>query len=188
MQERQDDYYREIKQQVLKEEAGPETSSTMKRLEWLAVAGEEVAAPQRGGAAPPAFLAEVVGQDRAIQALLAKVASPFPQHVILYGPPGVGKTTVARLVLEKAKPMPHTPFAQDAPFVEVDGTTLRWDPREVTNPLLGSVHDPIYQGARRDLAESGVPEPRTGLVTDADGGVLFIDEIGEMDPCSRRSC
>ena len=78
--------------------------------------------------------------------------------------------------------MPHTPFAEDAPFVEVDGTTLRWDPREVTNPLLGSVHDPIYQGARRDLAESGVPEPRTGLVTDAHGGVLFIDEIGEMDP------
>ena len=42
-------------------------------------------------------------------------------------------------------------FQPDAPFVEVDGTTLRWDPRDVTNPLLGSVHDPIYQGARRDL-------------------------------------
>ncbi|MDD4170432.1 MAG: sigma 54-interacting transcriptional regulator, partial [Desulfotomaculaceae bacterium] len=43
-------------------------------------------------------------------------------------------------------------------------------------------HDPIYQGARRDLAETGVPEPKLGLVTDAHGGVLFIDEIGEMDP------
>jgi len=64
----------------------------------------------------------------------------------------------------------------------VDGTTLRWDPREVTNPLLGSVHDPIYQGAKRDLAEGGVPEPKLGLVTEAHGGVLFIDEIGEMDP------
>lgn len=58
---------------------------------------------------------------------------------------------------------------------------MRWDPREVTNPLLGSVHDPIYQGARRDLAEGGVPEPKLGLVTEAHGGVLFIDEIGEMD-------
>ena len=65
--------------------------------------------------------------------------------------------------------------------MEVNGATLRWDPREVTNPLLGSVHDPIYQGARRDLAETGVPEPKLGLVTDAHGGVLFIDEIGEMD-------
>ena len=130
----------------------------------------------------PAAMSEIVGQDRAVRALLAKVASPFPQHVILYGPPGVGKTTAARLALEEAKKVKLAPFAADARFVEVDGTTLRWDPREVTNPLLGSVHDPIYQGAKRDLAEGGVPEPKLGLVTDAHGGVLFIDEIGEMDP------
>ena len=51
----------------------------------------------------------------------------------------------------------------------------------MTNPLLGSVHDPIYQGAQKSLADSGVPEPKPGLVTDAHGGILFIDEIGEMD-------
>lgn len=62
------------------------------------------------------------------------------------------------------------------------GTTLRWDPREVTNPLLGSMHDPIYQGAKKGLSESGVPESKLGLVTEAHGGVLFIDEIDEMDP------
>ena len=77
--------------------------------------------------------------------------------------------------------MKFTPFDEDSRFVEVDGTTLRWDPREITNPLLGSVHDPIYQGSKRDLAEVGVPEPKTGLVTEAHGGVLFIDEIGELD-------
>ena len=65
--------------------------------------------------------------------------------------------------------------------METDGTTLRWDPRDMTNPLLGSVHDPIYQGAQKSLADSGVPEPKPGLVTDAHGGILFIDEIGEMD-------
>jgi len=65
--------------------------------------------------------------------------------------------------------------------VETDGTTLRWDPRDMTNPLLGSVHDPIYQGAQKNLADIGVPEPKPGLVTDAHGGILFIDEIGEMD-------
>ena len=51
----------------------------------------------------------------------------------------------------------------------------------MTNPLLGSVHDPIYQGARRDLADGGIPEPKPGMVTEAHGGILFIDEIGEMD-------
>jgi len=129
----------------------------------------------------PAELAEIVGQERAVKSLQAKLSSPYPQHLLLYGPPGVGKTTAARLVLEAARATKYTPFAEDAPFVETDGTTLRWDPRDITNPLLGSVHDPIYQGARRDLADSGVPEPKPGLVTDAHGGILFIDEIGEMD-------
>jgi ATP-dependent Lon protease len=58
---------------------------------------------------------------------------------------------------------------------------LRWDSREATNPLLGSVHDPIYQGSRREFAELGIPEPKLGLVTRSHGGVLFIDEIGELD-------
>src|SRR5579875_1453097 len=130
----------------------------------------------------PTKLDQIVGQEAAIAALLAKIASPFPQHVILFGPPGVGKTTVARLALEAAKRRGFTPFKADAPFIEASGSTLRWDPRETTNPLLGSVHDPIYQGSRRDFAESGIPEPKLGLVTRAHGGVLFIDEIGEMDP------
>ena len=129
----------------------------------------------------PKSLEEIVGQERAVKSLRAKLASPYPQHLILYGPPGVGKTTAARLVLEAVKSLDYSPFEEDAPFVETDGTTLRWDPRDMTNPLLGSVHDPIYQGAQKSLAESGVPEPKPGLVTDAHGGILFIDEIGEMD-------
>ncbi|GFR35122.1 hypothetical protein TCEA9_09340 [Thermobrachium celere] len=124
---------------------------------------------------------EIVGQERALTALISKLCSPYPQHVILYGPPGVGKTTAARLALKIAKEFKTSVFREDAPFVEVDGTTLRWDPREITSPLLGSVHDPIYQGAKRDFIETGIPEPKLGLVTKAHGGVLFIDEIGEMD-------
>lgn len=181
MQDRHEEYYREIKQQVLKEDSGPENPSTLKKLEQLNELDQKRLARTAMEVLRPSTLQEVVGQASAIRAILAKIASPFPQHIILYGPPGVGKTTVARLALEEAKRLRHTPFAVDAPFVEVDGTTMRWDPREVTNPLLGSVHDPIYQGARRDMAESGVPEPKLGLVTEAHGGVLFIDEIGELD-------
>ncbi|MCS7173819.1 MAG: Lon family ATP-dependent protease [Armatimonadetes bacterium] len=182
MNQRQDEYLQEIRLQVLRERTGPETAATRKKLEELEALDRIRLSQSALEVLRPRRLREVVGQDRAIRALLAKLATPYPQHVILYGPPGVGKTTVARLVLEEARKLPYTPFGPHAPFVEVDGSTLRWDHREVTNPLLGSVHDPIYQGSRRDFAEGGIPEPKLGLVTKAHGGVLFIDEIGEMDP------
>ncbi|MEA2664359.1 MAG: ATP-dependent Lon protease [Candidatus Eremiobacteraeota bacterium] len=175
------DYLRELRLEALREEAGPETPATQKRLADLQALDARGLARAALDVLRPKALAEVVGQEAAVKALIAKLASPYPQHVILYGPPGVGKTTVARLALELAKARPHAPFGADAPFVEAAGTTLRWDARETTNPLLGSVHDPIYQGARRDFADGGVPEPKLGLVTKAHAGVLFIDEIGEMD-------
>ncbi|MGI9861053.1 Lon family ATP-dependent protease [Moorella naiadis] len=182
MQERHEDYIQEIRRQVLKEGSGPENAQTLKKLAILEKMSHINLSRTILEALRPRSLQEIVGQEQAVQSILAKLASPFPQHMIIYGPPGVGKTTAARLALEEARKISRSPFKAGAPFVEVDGTTLRWDPREVTNPLLGSVHDPIYQGARRDLAENGVPEPKPGLVTEAHGGVLFIDEIGEMDP------
>lgn len=182
MEERHGEYVKEIRMQVLKEEGGVETPQSQKKLEKLRQMEEKGLTRSLNQALRPAKLDEIVGQERAVEVLRSKLASPFPQHLIMYGPPGVGKTTAARLVLEEARKLQYTPFEDDAPFVEVDGSTLRWDPRDITNPLIGSVHDPIYQGARRDLADSAVPEPKPGLVTDAHGGILFIDEIGEMDP------
>ncbi len=178
---RHHEYLRDLKLEALREEAGPETPATQRKLGDLNALDGRKLNTAALDVLRPRTLAEIVGQESAIRALIAKMASPYPQHVILYGPPGVGKTTVARLALELAKARPHAPFAADAPFVEASGTTLRYDHRETTNPLLGSVHDPIYQGSRREFAEGGIPEPKLGLVTRAHGGVLFIDEIGEMD-------
>lgn len=181
MQERHLEYVKEVRMQVLKEESGPDNAQTLKKYAELEILESRSLSRSTLELMRPQTLEDVVGQERAIKSLLTKLSSPFPQHILVYGPPGVGKTTVARLALQYAKKKEYTPFAHNAPFIEVDGTTLRWDPREVTNPLLGSVHDPIYQGAKRDLAEGSVPEPKLGLVTDAHGGVLFIDEIGELD-------
>lgn len=182
LEENHQDYVKDIRMQVLNEEnpkaESPQAEKKREKLEAL----EKVSLTQSiMELLRPSSLDEIVGQPRAIRSLLAKLSSPYPQHLLLYGPPGVGKTTAARLVLEEARKVKQSPFDEDAPFVETDGATLRWDPRDMTNPLLGSVHDPIYQGARRDLADGGIPEPKPGLVTDAHGGILFVDEIGEMD-------
>ena len=182
LEENHQDYVQDIRMQVLKDEKSaiesPQAAKKREELEAL----EKVHLTQSVmELLRPKTLEEVVGQERAVKALASKLASPYPQHLLLYGPPGVGKTTAARIVLEAVKKEAHSPFAENAPFVETDGTTLRWDSRDMTNPLLGSVHDPIYQGARRDLADGGIPEPKPGMVTEAHGGILFIDEIGEMD-------
>lgn len=129
----------------------------------------------------PTSFDEIVGQKEGLKALKAALCGPNPQHVLIYGPPGVGKTAAARLVLEEAKRNPVSPFKSEAKFVELDATTARFDERGIADPLIGSVHDPIYQGAG-PLGIAGVPQPKPGAVTKAHGGVLFLDEIGELHP------
>ncbi|WP_257346384.1 ATP-dependent protease LonB [Pseudalkalibacillus decolorationis] len=129
----------------------------------------------------PSRFDEIIGQAEGIRALQAALCGPNPQHVIIYGPPGVGKTAAARIVLEEAKKNKRSPFRPTAIFVELDATTARFDERGIADPLIGSVHDPIYQGAGA-MGQAGIPQPKPGAVTNAHGGVLFIDEIGELHP------
>ncbi|MCP1306778.1 ATP-dependent protease LonB [Paenibacillus tyrfis] len=129
----------------------------------------------------PNTMEDIVGQKEGLRALKAALCGANPQHVIIYGPPGVGKTAAARVVLEEAKKNPESPFRPDAKFTEIDATTARFDERGIADPLIGSVHDPIYQGAGA-MGVAGIPQPKPGAVTKAHGGILFIDEIGELHP------
>src|SRR5690554_3183052 len=129
----------------------------------------------------PQNFSEIVGQKDGLRALRSALCGANPQHIIIYGPPGVGKTAAARVVLEEAKANPRSPFAVSAKFIELDATTARFDERGIADPLIGSVHDPIYQGAGA-MGVAGIPQPKPGAVTKAHGGVLFIDEIGELHP------
>src|SRR3989304_1143669 len=71
-------------------------------------AGLERAAPRPlADRLRPKRLAEVVGQDHLVgpQGTLTRMlASKRPQSMILWGPPGTGKTTVARLLADEANP------------------------------------------------------------------------------------
>lgn len=122
---------------------------------------------------------DIVGQADGIKALRAALWGQNPQHILIYGPPGVGKTAAARIILNEVKKSPGTPFKKDAPFIETDATIMRCDEQGFADPLIGSVHDPIYQGSGA-FGQNGIPQPKIGAVTKAHGGVLFIDEIGEL--------
>ena len=172
-------FLRQIRKEKKAEpEAAKERSRELERLTRLRAVSLTEPLAER---ARPAEMKDIVGQQEGIRALQAILCGSNPQHVLIYGPPGVGKTCAARLVLECAKQSPGTPFLPDAPFIEADATCMRFDERAIADPLIGSVHDPIYQGAGR-LGSQGLPQPKPGAVTKAHGGVLFLDEIGELHP------
>ena len=95
--------------------------------------------------ARPKNVNEIIGQDDGIRAIKAALCGPDPQHILIYGPAGVGKTAAARVALECAKKSNGTPFSKNAKFIETDATIMRYDERSIADPLIGSVHDPIYQ-------------------------------------------
>jgi len=165
-------------QQTTKISIGKESKKELEKLKNLRLI--HLTEPLSEKTRPNSFK-EIIGQDDGLRALKAALCGPNPQHVIIYGPPGIGKTAAARAALNEAKKIPFSPFKEDAPFIEMDATTLRFDERGIADPLIGSVHDPIYQGAGA-YGAAGIPQPKPGAVTKAHGGVLFIDEIGELHP------
>ncbi len=172
-------FYRQLQQQKKAQPtARRESAREMERLTRMRAI--RLSEPLSERVRPAAF-EDIIGQEDGVKSLKAILCGANPQHVLIYGPPGVGKTCAARLVLEAAKQSEGTPFREDAPFIEIDATCVRFDERAIADPLLGSVHDPIYQGAG-PLGMQGVPQPKPGAVSKAHGGVLFLDEIGELHP------
>ena len=83
----------------------------------------------------PTEFKDIVGQEDGIKSLKAILCGKNPQHVIIYGPPGIGKTCAARLVLEAAKKSAGTPFLPNAPFIEMDATCVRFDERAIADAI-----------------------------------------------------
>jgi transcriptional regulatory protein RtcR len=97
-------------------------------------------------------------------ARIEQVASASAAPLLLTGPTGAGKSKLARRIYELKKVRQRV----TGPFVEVNCATVRGDAAMST--LFGHVRG-SFTGALRD---------RPGLLRAADGGVLFLDEIGEL--------
>ena len=99
LEENHQDYVKDIRLQVLEEEKVPvESPQAVKKREALEKMDQIHLTQSVMELLRPKTLEEIVGQPRAVRSLFSKLSSPYPQHLLLYGPPGVGKTTAARLV------------------------------------------------------------------------------------------
>jgi transcriptional regulatory protein RtcR len=96
--------------------------------------------------------------------LIERVAVRSKAPILLAGPTGAGKSHLARKIYE----LKHARHQVKGPFVEVNCATLRGDGAMST--LFGHVKG-AFTGAASD---------RPGLLRSANGGILFLDEIGEL--------
>jgi transcriptional regulatory protein RtcR len=100
----------------------------------------------------------------ALVARIEQVAAVSRAPILLGGPTGAGKTVLARRIYDLKK----SRNLVDGPFVELNCATIRGD--QAMSALFG----------HRKGAFTGALADRDGLLKKADGGVLFLDEIGEL--------
>lgn len=106
----------------------------------------------------------LIGDSPVMQILqnnINRIAGSSARTILLQGPSGTGKTAVAREIHALSQ-------LADQPFMEVNCAAL---PESLLEAELFGAEKGAYTGAHKR---------RRGLIEVADGGVLFLDEIGEL--------
>lgn len=105
----------------------------------------------------------IIGTSPAIQSVFKRIAlvAPTAACVLITGESGTGKELVARAVHA------HSP-RRDKPFLPVHVAAL--NPNLVESELFGHTKG----------AFTGADKPRDGLLTLADGGTVFLDELADI--------
>lgn len=139
-----------------------------------AIAGS-AAAPKAPAPAPANAdpFARLIGSDGSLrtqveQAKAAVLYPPHGLHALLSGATGVGKSLFAETMHQFALMSGRLPH--DAPFVTLNCADYAHSPQLLVAQLFGVVKG-AYTGAEQD---------RAGLVEQADGGILFLDEVHRL--------
>jgi DNA-binding NtrC family response regulator len=134
-------------------------------LQTLGEALEKKASPEKKQATPKAKKppVEIIGESEAMQHLFQKLEkiAPTDANVLILGENGTGKDLIAQAIFQLS-------LRKDKPYIKVDVGAL-------TDTLFESELFGHKKGSFTDARED-----RKGLIEEADGGTLFMDEIGNI--------
>lgn len=117
----------------------------------------------------------IVGSDRSLQIPIqqAKAAILYPPdglHTLLLGETGVGKSMFAEFMYRFS--MQSGMVGKQAPFIRFNCADYAENPQLVMAQIFG-VRKGAYTGADKD---------KDGLLLQANGGILFLDEVHRLSP------
>lgn len=117
----------------------------------------------------------IIGADGSLknqikQAIAAIIYPSGGLHTFLIGPTGVGKTTFAELMYHYA--LETGRLSPRAPYVIFNCADYAGNPQLLLSHLFGHVKG----------AFTGADKEKKGLIDEADGGILFLDEVHRLPP------